>query len=96
MSLQHALWSPLLNSLPGQRLQFLSRPRAVVVFLVLQALIFLDTEQDECLLSPGVDDARRIGLGVRQRLNLLFGEFDHGGLLSRIIPAAYPTDKRGE
>src|SRR5262249_178337 len=60
----------------------------------LQALVFLDAEQDERLTGAGVDEARRGGLGVLQRSHLLFGQFDHGRLLplASYQPPTPPTN----
>src|SRR5271157_2928497 len=65
-------------------MKLLARPRAVVVPLC-QALVFVNAEQDERLLGPGIHEARRGGFGVFQRLHLLVGQFDHGCLLSVIV-----------
>src|SRR5262249_46058966 len=71
-----------LKCLPGKRLKLLAGPGAVVVLLVLEALVLIDREQHERLLGPRVDDARRRGVGMFQGLHLLFGQFDHGCLLT--------------
>src|SRR5690349_6295244 len=76
--LVHLLPTDPLADLPGLRLKFLPRPRAVVVLVRLQAFVLLDAEQDERLPRPRVEDARRGGFGGLQCLDLLFGQFDHG------------------
>src|SRR5271157_2943416 len=72
-------------------MKLLARPRAVVVPLR-QALVFVNAEQDERLLGPGIHEARRGGFGVFQRLHLLVGQFDHGCLLSVVVQ---PREFRG-
>src|SRR5271165_4731996 len=64
--LVHVLPPDVLARLPGERLKFLARPRAVVV-LLRQALVFVNAEQDEHLLGPGIHEARRGSFGVFQR-----------------------------
>src|SRR5262249_55294604 len=51
--LVHVLPPHVLARLPGQGLKLLSRPRAVVVLVPLEWLVFVNTEQDERLLVRG-------------------------------------------
>src|SRR5262249_8476804 len=84
----HIFPAGVLSCRPGQGMPLLARPGAVVVFVLFQALVFLKAKQDERLLRPGVPDARRARVGVFEGLGLLFGEFDHGCLLSFMLSAS--------
>src|SRR5581483_8977422 len=76
---------------PGEGLKFFPGPRAVVV-LFLEAFVFIHGEQNKGFLGPWIDDARWGGVGVFQSLRLLFGEFNHGCLLSSTVPRRYAPD----
>src|SRR5262249_52482783 len=50
--------------------------------------------QDELLLRPGVDHKRRL-FGPGEGLGLFCGEFDHGGLLCRILSSCRSSSNAG-
>src|SRR5262249_34665178 len=70
----------MLACLPGQGMALLARPRTVIVLVLFEPLVFVNTEQDERLLGPRIYDARRRCFGMFEGLHLVFGEFDHGCL----------------
>ena len=60
----HASTAPpttALDPFPGQRLEFLPRPRAVVVVVPRQTRVLVGAKQHERFPSPGIQDARRRG-----------------------------------
>src|SRR5947209_6184464 len=63
----------VLDPLPGQCLKLFPGPGAIVVLDLLEALVFVNAEQDERLLGPGMHNPRRRAFWVFQRLHLLFG-----------------------
>src|SRR4029453_13239203 len=65
----HVLPAQVFAGLPGLSLEFPLRPRAVIVFVLFQLLVFLGPQQDEGFFRLRIYEARRNRFAVMQCLD---------------------------